>query len=421
MKRLMTLFVIVGVLAVHSLSLQAASGAVGVARAPAAPVKGKPIADQYIVVLKESGDGQAVAHALGVQARHVYSAVLNGFAATLNARQLAALRQHPLVDSIEQDQEVTLDATQYFPWGLDRIDQRPQPLSGSYTYNSTGAGVYAYIIDTGIATAHPDFGGRASNVYDAFGGTGADCNGHGTHVAGTVGGATYGVAKQVQVRGVRVLDCNGAGAWSDVIAGVDWVRLYGQRPAVANLSLGGGFLSSVNTAVTNLVNSGIFVAVAAGNNNADACNYSPASAAGVLTVAASDINDARASFSNYGSCVEVYAPGVNIGSTWLNNGSNAISGTSMASPHAAGVAALYKSRNGETASSTIVNYIITNATTNVMTGNPTGTPNRLLFVGSLTPPSGPTPTAPPLQPTATPQPPTPMPTREPWTCPPECR
>lgn len=246
----------------------------------------------------------------------------------------------------------------------------------------TGSGVRAYVIDTGIATAHADFGDRAANVYDAFGGNGQDCNGHGTHVAGTIGAAAYGVAKASSLRGVRVLDCNGSGSTSGIIAGVDWVRQNAIKPAVANLSLGGGLSSALNTATSNLASSGVFVAVAAGNENQDACKVSPASASGVLTVAASDKNDVRASFSNFGSCVELYAPGVNITSTWLSGGTKTISGTSMASPHVAGVAALYKSY-GDAASSTVNTWILDNSTLNVITSNVSGTPNRLLFKSTL--------------------------------------
>jgi subtilisin family serine protease len=263
------------------------------------------------------------------------------------------------------------------PWGLDRIDQRALPLSRSYTYNSTGAGVSVYVIDTGLQSNHPDFGGRARNVYDTFGGNGEDCQGHGTHVGGTIGGATYGVAKSAQLRGVKVLNCSGSGSTSGIIAAVDWVRRNAAKPAVANMSLGGGYSGSLNTAVTNLVNSGVFVAVAAGNEGQNACNVSPASASGTYTVAA-DKTDTRASFSNYGACVDGYAPGVAIKSAWLTSGTNTISGTSMASPHVAGVAALYKSRNGDVAASTIVSWINTNATANVIKSNPSQTPNRLL-------------------------------------------
>lgn len=351
---------------------------------PIAPARGKPIADQYIVVLKAGAAPRSVAAVAKVSPKYVYDAVLNGFAAQLNRGQLTALQHNPQVDYIEQDMEVKADATQTSPtWGLDRIDQRRLPLSGSYTYNRAGWGVRVYIIDSGIQTSHPDFGGRATAVYDAFGGNGQDCNGHGTHVAGTVGGARYGVAKGVYLRAVRVLGCNGSGSWSGIIAGINWVANNHVKPAVANMSLGGGYSASVNTAVTNMINRGVFTAVAAGNSNQNACNFSPASAPGTLTLAASDRNDVKASFSNYGGCVDVYAPGVNISSTWLNGGSNTISGTSMASPHAAGLGALYKANYGDASSSTIASWIINSATTGVIGGNPTGTPNRLLYKGAL--------------------------------------
>jgi subtilisin family serine protease len=270
-------------------------------------------------------------------------------------------------------------------WGLDRIDQRNRPLSGTYSYNTTASNVYAYVIDTGIYTAHSQFGGRAANVYDVFGGNGQDCNGHGTHVAGTIGGSSYGIARAVRLRGVRVLNCSGSGSTSGIIAAVDWVRNNRTNPAVANLSLGGGYSSSLNTAVNNLHNSGVFVAVAAGNSNRNACNYSPASASSVYTTAASTSSDAKASYSNYGSCVDGYAPGSAIRSAWIGStgATNTISGTSMASPHVAGVAALYKAANGNVSSSSIVSWINSNATTSVISGNVSGTPNRLLFKSTL--------------------------------------
>jgi subtilisin family serine protease len=263
-------------------------------------------------------------------------------------------------------------------WGLDRIDQRNRPLSNSYTYTNTASNITAYIIDTGIQANHPQFGTRAQAVYG-----GSDCHGHGTHVAGTIGSTTYGVAKNVRLRGVRVLGCSGTGSYSAIIAGIDWVRLNATKPAVANMSLGGGFSSAINTAVTNLVNSGVFVAVAAGNENQNACNVSPASATGVFTTASSTSTDAKSSFSNWGSCVEAYAPGSSITSTWINSGTATISGTSMASPHVAGVAALYKGTYGDASASTISNWLISNATTGVITGNPSGTPNRLLYKSTL--------------------------------------
>jgi len=238
-------------------------------------------------------------------------------------------------------------------------------------------------VDTGIQATHPLFGGRAQNVYDAFGGTGADCNGHGTHVAGIVGSTQYGVAKGVQLRGVRVLDCNGSGTTSGIIAGLDWIRLNAQKPAVANLSLGGTFSSTLNTAVTNLWNSGVFVSVASGNENQDACNVSPASATAVMAVAATNIDDTRLSTGNWGSCIDIYAPGSNITSTWIGSTTRVLTGGSTAAPHAAGVAALYKDTFGDAASNTIDSWIKTNATAGVVKNVPAGTPNRLLYTAGL--------------------------------------
>jgi subtilisin family serine protease len=348
---------------------------------------GQAIPDQYIVVLREGADPRSVAAVAGVSPRHVYDVVLNGFAGTLNAGQVQALRHNPNVEYIEEDQLANTAATQSSAtWGIDRIDQRSLPLSGTYTYTSTASNVYAYIIDTGIYASHTQFGGRASNVYDAFGGTGNDCNGHGTHVAGTVGSSTYGVAKSVRLRGVRVLDCNGSGSFSGIIAGVNWVASNHVKPAVANLSLGGGASTSLDDAVKNLSNVGVFVAVASGNSNANACNYSPARAGygtAIATVNSSTSSDYKSSFSNYGSCSDLYAPGSSITSTWNNGGTNTISGTSMASPHVAGVGALYKGNYGDASSSTVHSWIINNSTGSVIKSNPSGTPNRLLFKGSL--------------------------------------
>ncbi len=329
----------------------------------------------YIVKVKDGADARAVAAVAGVSPRYEYT-LINGFAASLNKGQLTALRQNADVEYVEEDQVAQADATQYSAtWGIDRIDQRALPLSGSYTYTTTASTVYAYIIDTGLQTSHSEFSGRAANVYDAFGGTGADCQGHGTHVGGTVGGVTYGVAKGVRLRGVRVLDCAGSGSNSGVIAGMDWVRVNRTNPAVANMSLGGGYSSTVNTAANNLANSGVFLAVAAGNNSADACNYSPASAASATTVGSTASNDTRSSFSNYGSCVDIYAPGSSITSARLNGTSTTMSGTSMASPHVAGVGALYKATYGNAAQSTIDSWLKTNATA-IGTG-------KLLYKGAL--------------------------------------
>ncbi len=383
MKRFKALSAVL-LLAIASLLLIAPIASASPRLAALVQAQGRAIPNRYIVVLKPGASPYAVTALARLTAAQVYDKALLGFAAALNPSQLGALQRNPNVDYIEQDQVMTADATQSSAtWGIDRIDQRNLPLSGTYGYNTTASNVYAYIIDTGIQTSHPDFGGRAAVSYDALGGNGQDCNGHGTHVAGTVGSATYGVAKGVRLRAVRVLDCNGSGSTSGVIAGVNWVAKNHANPSVANMSLGGSYSSSLNTAVTNMINSGVFTAVAAGNSNANACNYSPSSATGTLTVAASSSTDTRASFSNYGSCVDVYAPGVNIKSTWLNGGTNTISGTSMASPHAAGVGALYKAVYGNVSASTIVSWIINNSTSGVIKSNVSGTPNRLLYKSTL--------------------------------------
>jgi len=360
---------------------------------PAAPVSATVVPGQYIVVFRDGvtdpvGLSTRMAKAQGGTLRFTYTSALKGFAARLSNDAVRALEQDPLVAYVEPDQEFRADVTQSMdangdPWGIDRIDQTALPLSRTYTYTATGAGVHAYIIDTGIWTMTADFGGRANNVYDAFAANGEDCNGHGTHVSGTIGGATYGVAKGVSLHGVRVLSCSGVGLTSQIIAGIDWVRQNAVHPAVANMSLGGGVSTALNDATTNLWNAGVFVAVAAGNDNADACQASPASAAGAFTVAASEKTDTKASYSNWGTCVEAYAPGSAIKSDYLLGTTSSLSGTSMASPHVAGVAVLYKATFGDASSATVSNWIISNATAGVITGNPGGTPNRLLSKGAL--------------------------------------
>ncbi len=347
------------------------------------------IEGDYIVVFRDEvtdplgkADEKALKHA--AKLKFAYDRALKGFAATLSPAAVAALQADPDVAYIEQDGVMSTTATQSgATWGIDRIDQRARPLSGTYTYASTGSGVTAYIIDTGIQTSHSQFGGRAAVAYDALGGSGQDCNGHGTHVAGTVGSATYGVAKGVSLRAVRVLDCNGSGSNSGVIAGMNWVAKNHAARSVANMSLGGGYSSATNSAANGLASSGVFLAVAAGNSSANACNSSPSSAANATSVAASTSTDARASYSNYGSCVHLYAPGSSITSTWLSGGTNTISGTSMATPHVVGVAALYKATYGDASYSTIRSWLTTNATANVITGNVSGTPNRLLYKAGL--------------------------------------
>lgn len=352
------------------------------------------IENSYIVVLDDSIIGEKghfsiapyVASELSVthkgKLKHVYQHALNGFAVEMSQEDAERLSQDFRVKYVEEDGVVTADATQSNPpWGLDRIDQRNRPLSGTYTYNWTGSGVRAYVIDTGIRTDHTQFGGRASNVFDAFGGNGQDCHGHGTHVAGTVGGSTYGVAKSSLLRGVRVLNCSGSGSNSGVIAGVDWVRVNHIAPAVANMSLGGSASSAVDTAVNNLHNANVSVAVAAGNSNTDACTQSPARAVNAITVGSTTSTDARSSFSNFGTCLDLFAPGSSILSAWYTSSTATatLSGTSMASPHVAGVAALYKQANPSASSTTIRNAIVNNATTNVVTSAGTGSPNRLLY------------------------------------------
>jgi len=374
-----------------TLSLAACADGVTSARAPeAAPLRGaaagRSLEGRYIVVLKEGADPRSVAAVAGAEPRHVYDSALNGFAAELNAGQLNALRHNPNVEYVEEDQRFDYATTQSgATWGIDRIDQSARPLSGTYTYTATGAGVRAYIIDSGITPSHTQFGGRASVAYDATGGNGLDCNGHGTHVAGTIGGSTYGVAKGVTLRGVRVGSCGSSLTTADIVEGIDWVRANHVKPAVANMSLGGGASSSINTAVTNLINSGVTVVVAAGNNATLACNGSPSGVTAAIVVAASTSTDARASYSNYGSCVDLYAPGSSITSSWYSSttATNVISGTSMASPHVTGVAALYKSAFGDASQAIIQTWLINNSTPNVITSNPTGTPNRLLNKGTL--------------------------------------
>jgi aqualysin 1 len=346
---------------------------------------GTAIKGSYIVVTKQEGGLRRAALASRIHTRHNYS-VINGFAADLTAEQLAEVRKDANVLFVEEDAVVQLEATQTnATWGLDRIDQVSLPLNGTYNYTTTASNVTAYVIDTGIQTSHSQFGGRAAVGYDAIGDgqNGNDCQGHGTHVAGTIGSSTYGVAKGVKLRAVRVLNCSGSGSNSGVIAGINWVTTNHVKPAVANMSLGGGASSAVNTAVTNLSNAGVFVAVAAGNNNANASGYSPASAPAVTTVGASTRTDARASYSNYGSLIDIFAPGTDITSTWIGSSTNTISGTSMASPHVAGVGALYKATYGDAASSTVDSWIKANSSASKITSVPSGTTTNLLNKQSL--------------------------------------
>ena len=363
-----------------------------------APLLGTNLAgvvrDQYIVVFKSDASDSDVDDAVrGVegmgQVHYRYSAALKGFAATLPEKAVQGLQRNPKVDYIEADLEVTLDTTQTgATWGIDRIDQANLPLSGTYTYTNTGAGVKAYIIDTGILTSHTQFGGRATYGYDAVGGKGAgtDCNGHGTHVAGTVGGSTYGVAKGVSLVAVRVLNCRGSGTTSGVVAGIDWVTSNhtGNNPAVANMSLGGSASTALDTAVKNSIADGVTYALAAGNESTNACNRSPARVPEAITVGATTSTDAQASYSNYGSCLDLYAPGSSITSAWHTNNTatNTISGTSMATPHVAGVAALYLQSNSSASPATVRNALVNGATSGKVTGAGSGSPNLLLFTNN---------------------------------------
>jgi uncharacterized protein (TIGR03437 family) len=354
----------------------------------------KAIPNSYIVIFEDRViDVATIATELTNlhrgRAKHLYDKALKGFAIDLPAAAALALAQDPRVKYVEEDSIVTADVTQTgATWGLDRIDQRNLPLSGSYTYNVNGSGVHAYIVDTGILTTHSDLGGRASVGFDAIGDgrNGIDCNGHGTHVSGTVGGNTYGVAKGVSLVAVRVLDCSGSGTNSGVIAGVNWVATNAIKPAVANMSLGGGVSQALDDAVTGAVNAGVTFCVAAGNgdqfgNPQDACTTSPARAPAAITVSATDSTDTKASWANYGTCVDIFAPGVSITSDWYSSttATNTISGTSMATPHTAGVAALYLSSNTTATPAAVASALINNSTANVVISPGTGSPNRLLY------------------------------------------
>ena len=364
------------------------------------------IVDQYIVVLEPRvEDPDAVADDLVKMAKgrkgHVYRKALKGFSATLSEKEALKISEDPRVAYVEEDGVVSIEATQTpATWGLDRIDQRDLPLSGSYTYNTTASNVTAYIIDTGILTSHSEFGGRATSGYDAVDGTlpATDCNGHGTHVAGTVGGATYGVAKGVSLVAVRVLDCNGSGSNSGVIAGVDWVTSNhaAGAPAVANMSLGGGASTALDDAVRRSIADGVTYALASGNSNVDACSSSPARVLEGITVNSSTSTDARSSFSNYGTCTDIFAPGSSITSAWYTSttATNTISGTSMATPHVAGVAALYLAGNTAASPATVWTAIRDSSTLNKITNPGSGSPNRLLYsllTGAPPPPPPPPP------------------------------
>lgn len=357
----------------------------------------KAIKDSYIVVLKDEAaePGRVKERSAELAKKHSgkvkknYTAALRGFSVQMSEQNAQKLAKDPNVAYVEQDAMVSVNEIQTGPtWGLNRIDQRA-PIN-TYSYASTGNGVRVYVIDSGVRISHADFGGRASNGYDFISNDGIaeDCNGHGTHVAGTVAGKTYGVAKDTRIVAVRVLGCDGSGSWSGVIAGIDWVTKNRTLPAVANMSIGGSVSTAINDAVRNSTTSGVVFAVAAGNSNADACNSSPSSTTEAITVGNVTNTDSRSSSSNYGSCLDIWAPGTNVLST--SHGSDTatatLTGTSMASPHVAGAAALLLAKNPALTPAQVGDALAGNATNGGVKNAGTGSPNKMLFVGDVNTP-----------------------------------
>jgi subtilisin family serine protease len=354
------------------------------------------IVDHYIVKLKSDAGRDSLSTAdfvlqqadrmqmnYGITVLQQYTHVFPGFAIKAKDDQLEALLQDPDVERVEVNKVVRINATQASAtWGIDRVDSRTG-LDRIYNYTNTGNGVHAYIVDTGVRTTHNEFKGRVGQGFSSINdGRGAnDCHGHGTHVAGTVGGTNYGVAKDVTVHGVRVLGCDGSGSDAGVIAGIDWVAKNAIKPAVANMSLGGDKSESLDEAVQNAVKSGVVFVVAAGNENQNACNVSPANVPEAITVGATTRTDARASYSNFGRCLDIFAPGSSITSAWRSSDSatSTISGTSMASPHVAGVVALYLEENPDATPAEIDALIKKNATANIVRSPGTSSPNRFLY------------------------------------------
>ncbi|TDD48785.1 S8 family peptidase [Saccharopolyspora elongata] len=375
------------------------AAALAAAPATAAPTgsilpAANPVAGSYIVVLKDlnasaasttSTTARLVAQ-YGGTTTATYTSTIRGFAAKLDEGLAKRLAGDPAVAYVQQDGVGRIAGTQQNPtWGLDRIDQKNLPLDRSYTYPNTGSGATAYILDTGVDKRHPDFEGRVRDGRDFIDNDAdaSDCQGHGTHVAGTVGSKTYGVAKQVKLVSVRVLDCQGSGQYSQIISGIDWVAANATKPAVANMSLGGGGHTATDNAVRRAIQSGVTFAVASGNSNTDACGSTPARVPEAITVNATDRQDSRSSFSNYGRCTDIFAPGTDITSTLNGGGAGGMSGTSMATPHVAGAVALYLTANPSATPAQVRDALVNNGTQNAVRNPGSGSTNRLLHVGFI--------------------------------------
>jgi subtilisin family serine protease len=352
------------------------------------------VKDSYIVVFKKSVSAKAndVARKHGAKVKHAFRSVLSGFTGKMTEQQAKRLAAAPEVAYVEQDKVVRISTDQGNPpsWGLDRIDQRDRPLNQKYSYDTGAAGVNVYVIDTGILTTHQDLGGRAAHGRDTVDNDddATDCHGHGTHVAGTAAGTEHGVAKSANLVAVRVLNCQGSGSWAGVIAGIDWVTANHVKPAVANMSLGGDPSAAVDQAVQRSIAAGVTYSIAAGNGNflglpQNACNYSPARTPEAITVGATQDNDRSASFSNYGKCLDIWAPGVKITSAWIggDTATKTISGTSMAAPHVAGAAALQLAKNPGATPKQVRDALVNEATPDKVVIPGVGSPNKLLYTG----------------------------------------